>query len=470
MGYNGHMTVRNNVNLIAETEKYLQQKLPIKLGINKKNQLSRLIYEICRANSLSLEDVARGINIDKLLEGGKGELYHRIKKELLRIRYPSMKTGDDPHIMPFTAHASDKECPVWDSEIYPKRIFVEKSVKDLDWTARFIANFAGAETVLMDSMREALQGLAKKDPIGFYNARRDNLFVIKNKAAYVKICPCTKNVVRCGYTILNMGFGCALDCSYCYLQLYSNFPGLIFPANIEDHLAAARDFDGKAAKRTRIGTGEFTDSLYLDRHTKYSSFLVPFFRDMKNLVLELKTKTIDIDNVLEQEPHDNVVISWSMNTRNMARRYEKGGASVGDRIDAARRAARRGFRVGFHFDPVVYYRDWEREYETLVKEIFSVKEIARNTAWVSLGTLRYTPGLKQTAERRFADNNIYYCGDFFAGADGKLRYPPELRIAIYNNMIRWIRSSGTPAWIYLCMEPDGVWEKTDLRREGRSFS
>jgi spore photoproduct lyase len=405
-----------------------------------------------------------------MLEEGKGGLFPRMKRRLLGIRYPSMKTGDDPHIMPFIANTSDKECPVWDSEIYPKRIFVEKSVKDLDWTARFIANFTEAETVLIGSMREVLQSLAGKDPIGLYNARRDNLFVVKNKAAFVKACPCTKKVIRCGYTILNMGFGCALDCSYCYLQLYSNFPGLVLPANIEDYRAHVIDFDSKMSKKTRIGTGEFTDSLYLDRYTKYSSFLMPLFRGMKNLVLELKTKTIDIDNVLEQEPHDNVVISWSMNTRDMARRYEKGGASVEERIDAARRAARRGFRVGFHFDPIVYYEGWEREYEALVKEIFSVKEIARNAAWVSLGTLRYTPGLKQIAERRFADNNIYYYGDFFAGTDGKLRYHPELRIAIYDNMIRWIRSSGTPAWIYLCMEPDGVWKKTGLRRKDYSFS
>ena len=443
--------------------------MPIKLGINKKNQLSRLIYEICRANDLSLEDVARGINIDKLLEEGKGELYHRIKRELLEIRYPSIGAGDDPHIMPFIANISDKECPVWDSEIYPKSIFVEKSIKDLDWTARFTANFTGADIVFMDNAREALKSLAGNGPVELYNARRDNLFVVKNKAAFVKVCPCTKNVIRCGYAILNMGFGCALDCSYCYLQLYSNFPGLVFPANIEDYRAHVSDFDSKAAKRTRIGTGEFTDSLYLDRYTGYSSYLIPLFRRMKNLVLELKTKVKDIDNVLEQEPHDNVVISWSMNTRNMARKYEKGGASVKERIDAARRAARRGFRVGFHFDPVVYLGDWEGEYEALVKEIFSVKEIARNTAWVSLGTLRYTPGLKQIAERRFADNDIYYCGEFFAGADGKLRYPPELRIAMYNNMIRWIRSSGTPAWIYLCMEPDGVWEKTDLKKKDHSF-
>ena len=221
--------------------------------------------------------------------------------------------------------------------------------------------------------------------------------------------------------------------------------------------------------RTRIGTGEFTDSLAFDDHTAYSSYLIPFFKERKNLILELKTKVGRIDNCLKQDPHDNVVISWSINTKRIAEKYEKGGASVQERIDAALRASERGYRIGFHFDPIVYYPGWEKEYKAIVEDMFSKEMIRKNTAWVSLGTLRYTPGLKQAAENRFEDNLIFYQGEFFLDTDGKLRYPRKLRIHMYNKMVEWIRSSDTKCWIYLCMEPSELWQKTLLKKSDYEF-
>ena len=74
-----------------------------------------------------------------------------------------------------------------------------------------------------------------------------------------------------------------------------------------------------------------------------------------------------------------------------------------DRINSAVKAAEKGYKVGFHFDPVVFYKEWEEDYKSIVEELFSYDIIRKNTAWISLGTLRYTPGLKQIAEQRFDD-------------------------------------------------------------------
>ena len=49
--------------------------------------------------------------------------------------------------------------------------------------------------------------------------------------------------------------------------------------------------------------------------------------------------------------------------------------------------------------------------------MFSNSLIREKTAWISLGTLRYTPGLKQVAESRFEDNLMFYSGEFFEDTD-----------------------------------------------------
>ena len=364
--------------------------------------------------------------------------------------------------MPLKDGYQSSECDLWGHKLDPETIFIENAVSGLDWTNRFLEKFPDAKLARIDSLKQGLETIPRDDPVQLYNSRRENVFLVKNEYDFIKICPCTQKAKRCGYWILNVGFGCPADCSYCYLQMYSNVPGMVFPANIEDYYPYIEEFNKKAATKTRIGTGEFTDSLAYDKYTDYSGYLIPFFRDKRNLVLEFKTKVADIDNVLVEDPHESVVISWSVNTREMARRYEKGAATVSERIQAALKAAKRGYKVGFHFDPIVYYEGWEEDYGQIVEELFSHDEIRKNTAWISLGTLRYTPGLKQSAEQRFEDNIVFYQGEFFAGFDGKLRYPEALRLQMYKKMAEWIKASGTKAWVYLCMEEAEMWKKAGL--------
>ncbi|MBN2468192.1 MAG: hypothetical protein JXD19_08585 [Deltaproteobacteria bacterium] len=461
----GNKSIAGNRKLREEIATVLVKTVPIILGVNKRNELIRLLYELCQAHERSAQKVLEQVGIQEIVAEGAGGLFHRLKDRLLKLRYPSIGRDNKPRIVPVEIDSQGRECAPGDSAVAPKRIFVEQSVRNLEWTRDFVRHFPDAEIIPVVHLRDGMNCLRQHPPISSYAARRENIFVIRNKSSFIKACPCSMGVRRCGYWILNVGFGCSMDCSYCYLQTYSNASGLILPANLEEYLSHLENFDRRLSRRTRIGTGEFTDSLYLDQYTGYSSFLIPFFRKTKNLVLELKTKADDIETLLQKRPHKNVVISWSMNPPQIAERYEMGAVSVGDRIKSAVEVARKGYQVGFHFDPIVFYPSWKEDYRTLVEEIFSRDELRRMTVWVSLGTLRYTSGLQQIAEQRFADNRLFYWGEFYVGRDGKLRYPPELRIELYNAMIQWIRSFDISGWIYLCMEFPEVWSKTMLTRD-----
>jgi len=456
------MTILENNEFVKEIERQLDRKAPVRLGINKKNELVRLIYEICRRDGRSSGEVLGSVGKDLMLEENRGCFFEKIKTRLLWMRYPSLESGFDVHLLPIKIQRYQRECCPGSSCSEPENIFVEEDVKEHEWTKKFLSFFPGSKVTTVKSFSEGVKSLSRMDHVEKYNGRRKNFFLIRGKDAFVKICPCTKGYKRCGYWILNLGFGCPIDCSYCFLQSYSNSPGLILPANIDDYLECLEKLDCEVKEKVRIGTGEFTDSLALDKYTGYSSVLIPFFEKMKNLVLELKTKVSDIEGVLREDPHDNVVISWSVNDESIAEIYEKGGSAMESRIDAAERAAIRGYKVGFHFDPIVYFRGWEKRYKAAVEGIFSRDALRRNTSWVSLGTLRYTPGLKQVAEQRFADNMIYYNGEFFEDTDGKLRYTRELRADMYRKMAKWLRAGCKSSWIYLCMEPEEVWKKASL--------
>lgn len=438
-----------------DVNKALRKALPIRLGINKRNELTRLLYEICISRNISPEKVLAEMPFSASGDE-KGGIFQRVKRDLVKTRYPELQKKDRVRLMPLKIDGESNESAVWRGELEPRRIIVEKRSAGLEWTRGFLKMFPGAEVLETDNIHRASKELRLRDRIDGYALRRETIFIVSGKASFIKKCPCTKGAVRCGYWVLNLGFGCPFDCSYCYLQTYSNIPGLVFAANIEEYCGHIRKFDASQARQVRIGTGEFTDSLALDKYTGYSSKLISVFRETKNLILELKTKTADIDNVLKERAHPGVVISWSINTPGIVEKYEKGTAGVYRRIEAAALAASRGYKVGFHFDPVVWYEGWEKEYQDIVRRLFSHDKVRENTVWISLGTLRYTPGLKQAAEQRFSDNRIFYEGGFFLDFDGKFRYPEKLRKEMYDKLLRYIKEAGVSCWTYLCMEPGGV--------------
>ncbi|MFC1570897.1 hypothetical protein ACFL4E_03850, partial [Candidatus Omnitrophota bacterium] len=195
------MTLVNNINFIKAIELRLEELLPIKLGVNKRNELVRLVYEISRAQDLSVDDIFSRIDIEEMIEEGKSGLFHKVKTSLMNLRYPSRRDENNVHIMPFKASDSKEECSTWEFNLAPKAIFVEKEVKDLEWTHGFLENFREAELTFIDDAKEHIEKSKTKSPLELYNSRRDNVFLIKNKHAFIKICPCTKEARRCGYWI-----------------------------------------------------------------------------------------------------------------------------------------------------------------------------------------------------------------------------------------------------------------------------
>ena len=168
------------------------------------------------------------------------------------------------------------------------------------------------------------------------------------------------------------------------------------------------------------------------------------------MTFEIKTKTDRLDHLLDLDHHDRAVISWSVNPDVVARIEEAPAPRLTQRLAAASRAVAAGYRVGFHFDPIIHFPGWEREYEQVVTAIFA--EIpARNVAWISLGALRFNPALKPIIEDRFPYSRLT-TGELVKGLDGKYRYFIAIRRQIFSYLNRTIRDRAPNVPVYLCME------------------
>jgi spore photoproduct lyase len=337
-----------------------------------------------------------------------------------------------------------------------ERIWIDDDVVDEPLVREMINRLPGAKVLWGDRCNSARTALeAQHDPV---SQGKRILRLRRHRGAFVKPCPGTREYICCGLEILHIGQGCPMDCTYCALQVYFNRPVLEVFVNVEEMISDLRSYlVSSQDKFHRICTGEFTDSLALDPLTGLSSRLVDFFSDVENASLEIKTKTDFIDPLLNLKSSDRVVLSWSLNSGLIANHEEKRAIPIELRLAAAQKAVKRGYRVGFHFDPIIPHPGWQEEYCKTVNLIFRALDPS-GIAWISMGVLRFVPGLKEIARHRHGLVRYFHDG-FIQGLDGKCRLQADRRIEIYRNISDAIRRQDPNARIYLCMESPHVWKE-----------
>ena len=341
----------------------------------------------------------------------------------------------------------------------PQQIWVDRQVVDSPVTAHVlrqlpdvpVAVVDGPPPVTIPATQAALMTMSKK-----------HLYLTAQRGRFIRECPGatsrnTASQLCCGYMIVDVIYNCDYDCTYCYLQHYVNAPYLTVYANIDqlfDELQAL--LCARAPQLVRLGSGEFSDSLSLDPLTGLSRLLVPFLRQFPNVLFELKTKSALVDQLLDLDPQGRVMVSWSLNPEPVVRREEHKTASLAARLQAAQRCRAAGYKIGLHFDPLLYYPGWEADYAPFVAQVFQALP-PEDVTYMSMGSLRFAPPLKKVVQERFPKSRLM-SAELFPGADGKMRYFKPLRTEMYAKMLGWIGQHATNLPLYLCMESQEIWQ------------
>ena len=421
---------------INELENFVKTVLP-KVGINKLRELTRLVYEIAKRENLPPQQI---------LTPSKNDTFESVKTALLKRRYPvNFKTANkNQFYLPKLEFDEKLHANLTPRPFEPKTVYIETSVKDLPLTARVRAAFPNAIFKETDGKTQ----VGSTD----FSRRTETLLIHQEKYDFLKPCPCSCGSAGCGYNLINLGFGCRFECEYCFLQQYQNLHAILWPANIDEFLQKLDEgkFNKGPFDRPRIGSGEFTDSLVFDDITQYSQQLVPFFRARPQWQFEFKTKSVNIGGLLNAGGCENVVVSWSVNSSKITDEAEHFTPNLTARLQAACEVARAGYRIGFHFDPVVIYDGYQQDYARTIQEMADTLPTDK-IAWISVGTLRFSRELKKQIEMRFPQNFILD-GEFLLDFDGKMRYGQNQRLEVYRFLVPLLRRTFPHAHVYLCME------------------
>lgn len=262
---------------------------------------------------------------------------------------------------------------------------------------------------------------------------------------------CNVHVIR---TVQN----CPFECSYCFLQNYLTDGTTKSVSDITAVMEEVRSrTESQQDRLFRIGSWELGDSLALEQKTGQARRLVQEFATLGNAVLELKTKSSSVEPLLNLRHNGRTVVSWSLNTRYIIDAEEQGTAPLQRRLEAIKKVADAGYPVGLHFDPMILHDAWQERYADLIHRVSQVIP-AERVAWISIGSLRFNPGMKKKIENNYPQSRLT-CAEMVSGDDAKVRYVKPVRIEMYRLILheihRYLRGDMP---VYLCMERPDMWE------------
>ncbi|MBL6992004.1 MAG: hypothetical protein ISR65_19630 [Bacteriovoracaceae bacterium] len=268
-------------------------------------------------------------------------------------------------------------------------------------------------------------------------------------------CPVASLKTRCcNLLTLDAVKNCGHDCSYCCIQSFFHNDEIIFDKNFGKkllNLSLSLDQD----KTYHIGTGQSSDSLMHGNEGGIFDDLVKFAKKNPNVILELKSKSSNIEYFQKNNIPSNIIVTWSINTETIIKNEEHLTGTLCDRLDAARKLADKGILIGFHVHPMVYYQGWEAEY-TAMAEIILKTFTPNEVAMISMGTVTFIKPVIRKLKTRKIKSKILQMP--LIETDGKLSYPQDLKIKmfkhLYNSFAPWHQS----VFFFLCMENNELWE------------
>ena len=305
-------------------------------------------------------------------------------------------------------------------------IYVEKKILNNKNTLEILSKFKDVKIIEIDNYKEVfssnnqdfhLQKLGQK------------LILASNKANMIYegavVCESFEND---NFYYTSSIINCVYDCEYCYLQgVYSSGNIVIF-IDIEKVFEEVEELYNKL-KTLYLCISYDTDLLAIENICGFSEKWYYFIEDKKDLKIELRTKSGNIDKFLNLKPLDNFIIAFTLSPENLALKNEKYTASFKNRVKAIKELQEKGWKVRICIDPLIYSDNFEKNYSQMIEYLFN--EIDKEKVIdVSIGVFRISKEYLKKMRNQNQNSEILYYP--FECIDGVYTYSDKTKSYMIN--------------------------------------
>lgn len=308
-------------------------------------------------------------------------------------------------------------------------IYVEKKILDNKNTLEILSKFKDAKIIEIDNYKEVF---SSNNQDFHLQKLGQNLILASNKPNMIYegavVCEDFEND---NFYYTSSIINCIYDCEYCYLQgVYSSGNIVIF-VDIEKVFEEVEELYNKL-KSLYLCVSYDTDLLAIENICSFSEKWYHFIKDKKDLKIELRTKSANIDKFLNLNILDNFIIAFTLSPEDIAFKNEKYTASFKNRVKAIKELQNKGWKVRICIDPLIYTDDFEKNYSDMIEYLFS--EIDKNKVIdVSIGVFRISKEYLKKMRNQNQNSEILYYP--FECIDGVYTYSDKLK----SHMIDFIK-------------------------------
>lgn len=332
-----------------------------------------------------------------------------------------------------------------------EKVFVEQQIESHPRTQEILSRLKDPPTKSIRKIEDYF-GRVKKP----YLHKRDsmNLYLGRKEGKLVKKTPDAYGFSSNPHYYFIYNYNCIFECQYCYLQGYFDSPDIVFFVNheeIADEIERITVEDHPSEKEVWFHAGEYSDSLALSGLTNEWEVYWDVFEKNPRAHLELRTKSVNIRPILELPVLKNVIPTFSLSPSRQSREIDLKTPPLEARLKAISKLVKRGYKIGIHFDPIIYSPKVLEEYFDLVRAMRDVLP-PKKLRYLSLGVVRFTKDVYRQAQANYPKSEMH-SSEFTTSFDGKVRYPRPIRLKLMNEIKDMLMQQGyNEEKIYLCME------------------
>ncbi|UVF20693.1 radical SAM protein [Microvirga terrae] len=285
----------------------------------------------------------------------------------------------------------------------PKRVLVTPAALEWEHGHAMLTRAEALDCEIVRLKANRLAGLAGDDPRRAYVDAKNTLAIVVAPPTKLRLQP----IPPSADWRLDLAEGCPAHCQYCYLagslagppvtRVYANLPEILSAAERHiDRGAVTSRSAGRRHEGTTFEASCYTDPLGIEHLTGSLGEAIGFFAQLDAAVqLRFTTKFDAVGPLLKLDHNKNTRMRVSVNAPSLVR-LEGGAAGLLARLQAARRMAEAGYRIGLTIAPIMPVQGWQEEYRSLLNLASeTLGSVPGADLTIELITHRFTAGSKE---------------------------------------------------------------------------
>ena len=281
-------------------------------------------------------------------------------------------------------------------------VYIEQAIAEHELVQRIISRVSGTPIITIKRYGEVFNRAGQNFRI---QKRAPALVLAKKHGGTVLPSPEGYGFEQSRGFYFSHMLNCLYDCRYCFLQgMYRSAHYVLF-VNYEDFMAGIDAIALNHEEGTVFYSGYDCDSLAMEPISAFCESFIPFFANRPKSILEIRTKSTQVRQLLDFQPIDNCVVAMSFTPEAASKRWEHKVPTLSKRLQSMKKLQLAGWKIAVRFEPVIGGAGVESEYDRLFSQTFSALS-ADELHSVSLGEFRLPVQFHKNLVKLYPDEDL----------------------------------------------------------------